>query len=318
MLLKKITLLALNYTWDATRFIKHSSVFSINTQDKIEGKINYYYHSIEKGLINEQIRFKFGALKINKLIRLLKIWLEKNYDTSNSQFIAACSVLVKYSQLHSENNIDISAILSESDYNLFAQYNEENVGGVINYKTTEYFQHTSGKFDLFSDSRHSVRHFNGEMVSLEKIEEVVKIAKNAPSVCNRQSVNIKLVNDHSLAQKVLKIQSGMDATANTVSQLILVTSNINSFVSEVERNQMFIDGGIFLQNLLYALHYHKIAACPLNWSKPFFYDTRVRKLLKLNRSDRVIAVVAIGYPPDEFKVPFSKRKEVAEILEIFG
>jgi len=225
--------------------------------------------------------------------------------------------LAKYYQLHEQNDVDISEIVSESDYQQFRPYYKENIGGIIIYNATEYFQHSSGKFDLFSDSRHSVRHFNEEMVSLEKVREVVKIAKNAPSVCNRQSVTIKLVNDQTLAQQVLKIQSGMDATANTVSQLILVTSNINSFVSEVERNQMFIDGGIFLQNLLYALHYHEIAACALNWSKPFFYDKRIKKLLKLNGSERVIAVVAIGYPPDEFKVPYSKRKEISEILEIF-
>ncbi len=318
MLLKKITLLALNYTFDATRFIKHSSVFTINSQQKIEGKITYNYHSIEKGHINEQIRYKFGVIKINKLIHLLKIWLNRNYDITNSQFIAACSVLVKYYHFHSENKVDISEIIAESDYYLFKPYYNENVGGIINYDINKYFQHSSEKFDLFSDSRHSVRHFNGEMVSLEKMREVVKIAKNAPSVCNRQSVKIKLVNDHVLTQKVLKIQGGMIATANTVNQLILVTSNINSFVSEVERNQMFIDGGIFLQNLLYALHHHKIAACALNWSKPFFYDKRIKKLLKLNPAERVIAVVAIGYPPNEFKVPFSKRKELSEILEIFG
>lgn len=318
MLLKKILLLALNYTFDATRFIKHSSVFTINTQQKIEGKINYYYHGIEKGLINEQIRYKYGVIKITKLIHLLKIWLNRNYDITNSQFIAACSVLVKYYQLHEQNNVDISEIVSESDYQLFKPYYNENIGGIIIYNSTGYFQHSSEKFDLFSDSRHSVRHFKEEMVSLEKVREVVKIAKNAPSVCNRQSVTIKLVNDHTLTQKVLKIQSGMDATANTVSQLMLVTSNINSFVSEVERNQMFIDGGIFLQNLLYALHYHKIAACALNWSKPFFFDKRIKKLLKLNGSERVIAVVAIGYPPDEFKVPFSKRKEISEVLEIIN
>jgi len=318
MVLKKIVLLTLNYTSDSIRFIKYSSVFSINTQQKVEGKINYYYHSIEKGMINEQIRYKYGVLKVNKLIRLLKIWLNRKYDTSNSQFIAACSVLVKYYHLHKENKVDISDIVPEADYNLFKPFYDKNTGGTINCNANIYFQYSADNFDLFSDSRHSVRHFNGEMVPLEEIREVVRIAKNAPSVCNRQSVNIKLVNDHALTQKVLKIQNGMNVTAHTVNQLILVTSNINSFVSEVERNQMFIDGGIFLQNLLYALHHHKIAACALNWSKPFFYDKRIKKLLKLNPAERVIAVVAIGYPPDEFKIPFSKRKETSEILEIFG
>ncbi len=308
----------LNYTYDASQFIRYSSVFSNHSQQKIEGKINYYSHSIEKGLINENLRYKYGTLKIKRLLHFLNIWLKRNYDTNNSQFINACSVLEKYAKLHKNNNIDISDIITQSEFSVINQHSDTNVGGVLSFSAKNYFQHSTENFDLFSNSRHSVRHFNGELVPHDKIREVVSIAKNAPSVCNRQSVSIKIINNQALVSKVLMIQAGMNATAQTVQQLILVTSNLNSFVSEVERNQMFIDGGIFLQNLLYALHYHKISACALNWSKPFYYDTKIKKLLKLNGSERVIAVVAIGYPPDEFKVPFSKRKEISEVLEIIN
>ena len=90
----------LNYLYDFFVFIKYSGVFSNNSEEKILGKIIYNYHSIEKGLINEPIRYRFGKLKIKKLLHLLEIWIERNYNNNNSQFISACSVLVKYYYFH--------------------------------------------------------------------------------------------------------------------------------------------------------------------------------------------------------------------------
>lgn len=314
--LKRFGLLLFNYFYDFWSFSKHSGVFTNNTQGKVLGKIIYYYHSVEKGLINEQIKFRFGKQKVPILIKQLKIWIERGYHTDNSQFIAGCSVLAKYYNIHITNKIDISDIVTDKDYFILSKYVIPSIGGICCFEEKNYFNFSENNFKDFSNSRHSVRHFNGEFVPIEVIEEVIKLTSNAPSVCNRQTVEVILVNNEELSQKVLKIQRGMDATAHTVRQVLIVTSNMNEFVSEVERNQMFVDGGIFLQNLLYSLHYHKIAACALNWSKPFFYDFELRKAIKLNPALRIIAVVAIGYPKSNFKVPYSKRKNTSEILQI--
>lgn len=318
MVLKKFGLLALNYLYDIFCFIKHSGVFFNNTQDKIEGKIAYYYHSIEKGLINKPIRYQFGKVKVKKLSKFLKIWLKRNYELENTQFIAGCCVLVKYHQLHREKEMDISDIISREEIALFSPFAIENNGGTISFKADEYFRFAESPFESFSNSRKSVRHFSGKWVPVELIEQAVKIAGNAPSVCNRQSIRVKMINSKELTRDILKIQAGLNATADTVKQLLIVTGNLNVFVSEVERNQMFVDGGIFLQNLLYALHYKKVAACGLNWSKPFFFDYRIRKVLNISHSEKIIAIVAIGYPLKTFKTPFSRRKRVSEILEIYS
>jgi nitroreductase len=95
-----------------------------------------------------------------------------------------------------------------------------------------------------------------------------------------------------------------------------VTVDRSIFVSSAEWYQVFIDGGIFLQNLLYSLHYHKIAAVSLNWSKHFVLDKKMERLIKLPPSEKIISIIAAGYPPEEFKVPKSTRKDVKEILEI--
>jgi len=54
----------------------------------------------------------------------------------------------------------------------------------------------------------------------------------------------------------------------------------------------------------------------LNWSKHFYLDVKLHKLLQIPKSEKIIALTAIGYPQDLFQVPFSKRKEVSELLKI--
>lgn len=304
--------------YDFWIFVKYSGVFFDKTEGNILAKLIFNYHSVEKGLINEQIRYRFGERKIKRIFQLMEIWKRNKFDTSNSQFVAVCSTLIKYYDFHKEKNIDISDIISDENYKYIKQYSNENIGGTISFKSSEYFTEKNASFSDFSSSRHSVRHFTDKKIPLSVIENVVHLARNAPSVCNRQSVVVHFVNNKQIVKEVLNVQSGLNATSDMVQQILIITSSVSSFVSPVERNQMFVDGGIFLQNTLYALHYYGIAACALNWSKPFFYENRVRKYINIHHKERIIAVIAIGYPKEQFKVPFSKRKKVSEILHVIN
>jgi len=315
---KNLGHLLLNYLYDIYIFMKYSSVFSSNNEEKLLGRIGYYYHAIEKGLINNPLRYRFGKDKINHLVANINKWIKSGYDLSDSQFIASCSVLLKYYNLHKSVKIHINDIISDETLDLIEKYGCDEVGGTFTLNATDYFKEQFAPFESFSNSRHSIRHFRSEKIDVSKIENSVFIARNAPSVCNRQSVEVYLINNKEITQDILKIQSGMNATSENVQQIIIITSEIGAFISPVERNQMFVDGGIFLQNLLYALHFNGIAACALNWSKPFFYEFNIRKHLKISHQKRIISAIAIGYPKDNLKVPFSSRKNVDEILRVIN
>lgn len=316
LMIKNLVLLIANYFYDFIVFVKYSGVFSMNSIGKLQGKVIFNYHSIEKGLINQSVRPLFGKVKVRRLIFLLNNWIDSGYTTRNSQFVAAMSVIVKYVDFHTSNNIDCSEIVSENEYIKCKSYFQDNIGGVIEFTSDNYFANCKEAFESFSNSRHSVRNYSELLVPTNEIQAAVKIARNAPSVCNRQSVRVNLVNDAEKVQQVLKIQGGLNANMSSVNQVIILTSDLNAFVSPVERNQMYVDGGIFLQNLLYAFHSKKIAACTLNWSKPFFFEYRLRKTVNLLPNEAVIAIISIGYILDSFKVPFSTRKDVSEIFKI--
>ena len=314
--IKSFFFLLLNHCYEFFRFVKYANCFSTNSPKKLQGKITFNYHSLEKGMINVPLRTRFGQAKINRLKKYLSLWVERGYSLNDTQFLSACTVLKKYQALHQKKNIDISDILTTDVLLFLNQYAGKKEGGTISYKNNDYFTSSDAAFKEFSNSRHSVRHFSNHLIDLKTIEEVIAIARNAPSVCNRQGYKVKFVNNENLVRKILSLQSGLNATSDTVKQLFVVTVDRSIFVSSAEWYQVFIDGGIFLQNLLYSLHYHKIAAVSLNWSKHFVLDKKMERLIKLPPSEKIISIIAAGYPPEEFKVPKSTRKDVKEILEI--
>jgi nitroreductase len=316
--IKGLLALIVNHTFELIRFVKYSNCFSLNGIEKLQGKITFNYHSIEKGLTNSPIRMKFGTIKINRLKKHLNLWVKRGYSLDHSQFLSACAVLKEYFFVHQNAGINIEDIISEPELAFFLQFSNKISGGTITFQNSTYFKNAKSSFNVFSDSRHSVRHFNEQPIDISKIKDVISLARNAPSVCNRQGFKAKFINNQKLVQDVLEIQNGLNASSKTVQQLFIVSVDRSIFVSASEWYQGFIDGGIFLQNLLYSLHYHEIAAVSLNWSKHYFLDLKMEKLLNLHPSEKIISVVAVGYPINEFKVPQSTRKKVSEILEIIS
>ena len=82
----------------------------------------------------------------------------------------------------------------------------------------------------------------------------------------------------------------------------------------LEHNCVYVDGGIYVMNLLYALHYYHIGACTLNWSVTPDTDHELKKILAIDETEAVVALIAIGHVPNEFKVAASHRLNVSSIM----
>lgn len=314
--LRTFLALCLNTIIDGVKFTIHSSILWTNNQEKLIALISFNYHSIEKGLSMPELRYGFGQKRIKLLIQRTNLYVKRGYDTNHSQFIAACSVLYQYYFLHKNKGFDISDYFSEKQYEFIKTYAQPKLGGAIEISREHYFDYQYSNFELFSKSRHSIRNFSEEPVSHDKIKQAINLAKYCPSACNRQTSKVYLIEDRSKIKTILKIQQGINATSDTVKQLLVITANRNSFFNSGERNQLYVDGGIFLQSLLLSLHYYGIAACPLHWSLNFGQDRILQKIIQSPKGEKPVALIAIGNTDSYFKVPFSHRKTIDEILVI--
>lgn len=307
--------LVINTYNDGKLFYKHSTVFKQNTFNKIESRIVLCYHGLEKGFLHQNFKYRFGEAGVKELVKLLKLeFVIKN--NKKSQIASAYLSICKYYERHEKNNIDISDYFGRSDYMHFKGLSTLKTDITKNHNRNSYFANAASNFDVFSNSRDSVRSFTGEMVSLETINKVIDLAKNAPSVCNRQPTKVYYVGNKEKIDNVLSIQGGLTGYSSEITQVLIIVSDRNYFYSVGERNQLYIDGGIFVMNLLYALHFYKIGACPAHWGHNCEKDTQIQKEIALSDSEKVICIVPIGIPKDEFKTTLSLRRSNDEILKI--
>lgn len=193
---------------------------------------------------------------------------------------------------------------------------ESQPGGILRLRKKEVLIDSKRKFDVFCKSRHSIRNFTNKDVNIGDIHKAVKLAQTAPSACNRQSSRIYLVTKKDVVNQLLKLQGGCRGFGHLANKAIVITSNIQVYQGRKERNLSCVDGGIFAMNLLYALHYYGLGACPLMCGENSRRTRQVRDWLHIPIHERIIMLVAVGHIPRECNVPESKRLPTDEIFRL--
>lgn len=310
--------LCFSYYKDLTLYSKHSIIHSLDTPNKIECQLILYYHSIEKGLLFKNTKPRFAKRLILNIHPLLSDESIKKL-VNRSQISTAYRVMCQYYELHQKLGVDIEDLFTKEQYgdykSILSTNYESDFHGAIDYTKDEFYSLTDSDFGQFSNSRKSIRNFTGELVPTDSIKNAVQIAINTPSSCNRQSSKVYLVEDKIKIDSILTIQGGMNGFTDNINQLLIVTVDRNYFFSIGERNQFYIDGGMFLMNLLYGLHFNKIACCPANWGKVKQDEDLLDNVIKIPESEKIICLVPIGIAESEFRVTLSKRRDLKEVFK---
>ena len=165
-------------------------------------------------------------------------------------------------------------------------------------------------------SRHSVRAFGSDRAPTDQeLEGIMQLAVYAPSVSNTQSWSVRAYRAETDIQKLLSLQNG-NAGNSKIPLLLLITVDCRSFAGPGERNQMWIDGGIFLQQLLLSIHASGWASCPMNFSEINAQANRLRKLAHIADYEEIICFVSVGEQDPAISPARSARKPVTEVLHI--
>lgn len=302
------------YSYDSQRFNKYSNAFvNWDNSEKLIGQIVAEYHVIEKGLAMPNMRFGFGKAIMNDLINHCILY-SKQYDKSHEQFLYTLRVIAEYKFVHLKNNYILDNDLLASIDSLLSDF-EVNPSEQIAQTREEYLKYTNDSFINFSNSRHSLRNFTGS-IQIETISEAVQLAQNTPSACNRQPSRVYVVQDKIQMEAVLKIQSGNRGFGHLADKIIVLTAELGGFLGLNERNDAFVNGGMYAMNLLYALHYFHIGACSLNWCSTIKQDQELRIICGINPSETIIMIIACGGIPNSFKLVSSHRNDYKSILKI--
>lgn len=303
-MLRMICYLVADHIYDLRRFVSWShGTDSDRTRAQALYGIYKSYHGVEKGLSLKEPRPNFGVDNIAALTEKLAEF-SKRFDPAGVP--SATSALQSYRAFNAKYDV------TNAPLDRFLNNHIDNeTGGTRPVKRAEIEAATRQVGPDFFWSRHSIRQYSDKPVAMELIRQAVDMARKTPCVCNRQGVRVHVF---ERAQDALDWQPGNRGFGHLSSRGLVVTADLQAFSGTGERNQPFVDGGMFAMSLLYTLHAQGLGACPLAWSIRPAEDRKMRRALNIPDNEVVIMMISVGHLPDTLEVAKSNRRPLEHFL----
>jgi nitroreductase len=237
----------------------------------------------------------------------LVVYRSKGYGQTAFAYTQGLSILHRYQQFHEKQQFDVSFLEEIVDPEFLRSDADSGVAGTKIIRKVDKELNAEKNFYQLAQGRSSVREFSGMPIDVSKVMNALRNAEKTPSVCNRQGWRVYWVEDKELAARVLKHQRGFGQPQMPEVLLTITVSN-NTFLSPVERNEAFVDGGLFAMSVMYGLEHEGLAAVPLNAMMYYKDQKAVRELLDIDDSEMITMFIAVGGFVEESIVPVSDRK----------
>ena len=307
-----------NYGYDMARFLKYSSTQDINPDPAaLAAFLTSAAHSLEKGLTMEIPRAGFGQSKIPAILAAIDELERSGHKSYATRGARGC--IHAYVRFHDERNLPLPTQL-ESELRAFAADtgDHEFPGGSVTLTRQEIEDATDFDYGRFIQTRRSIRHFTGEPVSPDVIHNAVTHALKSPRVCNRESRRVYAAYEPTLRDHVLSYHHGNRGFGHKLGAVLVVTVDLREFDMIGERNQGWIDGGLFAMSLMYALQAARLGSCPLNWSEDCEHDQVFRNEFNIPDNEVIITLIGVGHIPETIEVAASPAPTADVVLSLIS
>jgi nitroreductase len=150
-------------------------------------------------------------------------------------------------------------------------------------------------FIELAQSRRSIRDFQQQSISKDDLIKLITAAQSAPSAGNWQPWHFYIISDKRL-QREIRNQCGNQEFMMAAPVFIVVCALTNQNRSTYGRRGKALyciqDTAAAIQNILLCAKSLGLGAC---WCGAF-HEKSVRKILRLKKSTRPVAVIPVGYP----------------------
>ncbi|WP_064605346.1 nitroreductase family protein [Photobacterium sp. J15] len=304
------------YAFDCYRFVRFNTNNAYRLDNaKHEAIIRRRYHGIEKAFSLPNVRKGFGVNNCSDLADELIIYYGNN--GYNGLVESTLDVFNNYIDFHRDYNSKEVHLLTCKLSKVIESISEykkrsDSLGGTIKVNhDSSLYSNKAFDFDTFCKSRYTVRDFSDDPVNQKIISKSIETAIKTPSVCNRQAWKVHVFQGDA-ASHVLEYQNGSRGFKSHVDTVLLVTGLVSSF-SNSERNQVFIDGGLFSMSLIYALHDNNLAVCALNTAYKVKAELALKNAIELPNNEVPIMMLAVGNYKKDYSVAKSYRKSLCEV-----
>lgn len=292
--------------------IEHLEQLNLSRLDGAVYTLRRNTHRVEKGLIMKPRRDVFAKKYILETVELFSA-LAAQYckEATNKETLQwANDVLVEY----------FSVVASDPVVDKARKVFESSTTGLEIGKKRPYRRDTDAPPSVSLEQlrelairRRSCRWFLQKPVPRELIDAAMEVAGFAPSACNRQPFEFRFFDEPELVKKVAAVPMGTVGFSHNFPCVAVIVGNMSAFPFDRDRHVPYIDGSLAAMGLQFGLETLGISSCCINWPDIKHLEHKIAQLLGLKKYQRVIMMMAIGFPDANEQVPYSQKKPLSEI-----
>jgi nitroreductase len=253
-------------------------------------------HRIEKGLSLDNAKRPFGV----DLAKRISIFMDHGRKTS------------------SNHQLSVRAVQALDSLKKWNTEGDRSVGELTTLANPYSGTMDQAAWAEFFKSRKSIRNYSDVSPPPDSLEilKIIELAINTPSVCNRQSWRVWYLSEKSLVSKVLLLQNGNSGFRN-LNAILIFGVDRRKFTRGSERNQHWVDGGLFAMSTIWALHANGLGSCFLNWSVSPKRTSELRALIGAEEYIEFITLCAVGRFEKDSLVAISPRQAPSDYITFF-
>ena len=285
----------------------NNTAYTTSQQDKnLLLPVLMQVHMLEKALAVENMNY-LDKVKYRELTGKIAGLIEQGY--SPDDFETAGSVAVMRSALstlagHEADKAELEALITK--YTIPANFK----GGAEKLSRSEILKHET--FGELVRTRHSVRKLKDKIISREVIYDIVRDAEYYPSACNRQPCKVYFSENRETVQKIIKCIPDQ-FVASGIHDALVVTCDRALLLPSEQKDQEYINGGIFLGYLVMSIHAHGLGACLFQFLQVSQRQAAIKKEFGIKDSEVIVAFVGIGELEDEIITACAARRPVESV-----
>ena len=166
-------------------------------------------------------------------------------------------------------------------------------------------------------TRRTIRKYKPETVEPKVLEKIIECGINAPSALNRQSWEIRVVNNLDLLEniKVALVASNPDSDPAEVRECFRQARTVLFIANDTTFSFSPIDCGIFVQNIMLSAYSLGVGSVCLGRPISFLMNSpEVLSKLDFSEGYQPVICVGLGYP-DETPMPRSRDFSKVRYIE---
>lgn len=170
---------------------------------------------------------------------------------------------------------------------------------------------------MLAQQRRSVRWFEQRPVPRELVDKALLVGRQSPSACNRLPYEFRIFDDPAMVRTVASIPFGSAGYAHQIPTIAVVVGRLNHYFSPRDRHIIYVDSALACMPFMLALETLGLASSVINWPDFEPLERKMQSTLGLDVDERVIMLIAIGYPDPAGLVAYSEKKSL-EVLRRYN